>query len=260
MGQMSVTTRLTAPTLKDAVTLLADQDTPPELVLLAQPRPGCDEPSDVERLRRVAPLTRVIVVAGSWCEGELRTGRPLTGVVRLYWYELPAWWRNALAQVANGQSPPWSEALDEIRAGKRCRMPSAAPCSGCLAVDATDFAVFETLAAGLAPFGWNCLWHPRHRPQLAAKTQAADMPITAGLWDGGQLSAAELQSLRQFAHQMACRRARTIALLDFPRVEHVAQAQSAGAAVLMGKPYQVALLHDELVRSSGQWAVGGEKA
>src|SRR5687768_7503620 len=77
----------TVNTLSDAIEFAANADKPPELILLAQSHPGSDDQAHVERLHRVAPLTRLIVVAGSWCEGELRTGRPLAGVIRLYWYE-----------------------------------------------------------------------------------------------------------------------------------------------------------------------------
>ena len=111
----------TVATLADLTAALADDSAenaaatnpfvplPPELVLLAQARPGADDPSQLERLRAVAPLTRVVVVAGSWCEGELRTGHPAAGVVRLYWYELASWWRAAVAEWEANETPAWSE-------------------------------------------------------------------------------------------------------------------------------------------------------
>jgi len=225
---------------------------PPELVLLAQARPGVDDPSQLERLRAVAPLTRVVVVAGSWCEGELRTGRPAAGVVRLYWYEFAPWWRAAVAEWEANETPAWSEPLDDVRAGQETTVVALRERDNViltegrvLVVDAVDFAVFETLTTVLAPFGWSCKWQPRHRPELAAVTT-----MVAAIWDGGQLSHSELAALRAFAARVhaANAAAPVIALLDFPRVEHLQAARDAGAAAVFGKPYQVARLVNELDR------------
>ncbi|MBL9163677.1 MAG: hypothetical protein JNL18_13165 [Planctomycetaceae bacterium] len=225
---------------------------PPEVALLAQPRPGSDEQSQLERLRTLAPLTRVIVVAGTWCEGELRTGRPPTGVVRLYWYEFAAWWRAALAEWRSQGAPPWSAPLDDVRAGQatavikpRERDHVIPADEYVIAVDAVDFAVFETMAAVLGPYGWRCEWAPRHRPELGTSLR----PVAA-IWDGGQMSASELAALHEFAARLHRSDAAipVIALLDFPRVEHLQAVHAAGAAAVLAKPYQVTQLVNELDR------------
>ena len=263
----------TVATLAELVAVLADDDAenaaatipsvplPPELVLLAQARPGVDDPSQLERLRAIAPLTRVVIVAGSWCEGELRTGRPAAGVVRLYWYEFAPWWRAAVAEWEANETPAWSEPLDDVRAGQETTLvaprerDNVVPAEvGVLVVDAVDFAVFETLATVLVPFGWSCEWQPRHRPELAALTT-----MVAAIWDGGQLSGGELAALREFAARVHTSHAAApvIVLLDFPRVEHLQAARDAGAAAVLGKPYQVARLVNELDRLIA--AGGGEQ-
>jgi hypothetical protein len=210
----------------------------------------------VEQLRRLAPLTRLVVVAGSWCEGEFRTGRPLTGVIRLYWYEFATWWRAALRRLEGGESPPWSVPLTDARAGQAIHLqPSrtnnphgrGAPARW-LAIDATDYAAFETLSGGLTGLGWNCVWQPRHRLNLDnALANGGEAPV-AGIWDGGQLSAAEWKSLAAFCGRLQHYNAPVVALLDFPRVEHIERTKSAGAVALMAKPYQLSLLHNELLR------------
>jgi DNA-binding NarL/FixJ family response regulator len=246
----------TAPTLRAAIDHIAAADDPPELLLLAQSHPGADDQAEVERLRQLAPLTRVIVVAGSWCEGELRTGRPLTGVVRIYWYEFVAWWRAALERIANRETPPWAEPLTDLRAGHsiRLRPPSTESPSNAgaekrvLAIDTTDYSTFDALSAGLTPLDWQCVWQPRHRPAWNDQSSAEPQSPTAALWDGGQLDAEELTNLTAFCRRLNDLHAPVVALLDFPRAEHVNQTQSAGAAALFAKPYQLALLHHELTR------------
>ncbi len=259
----------TAATLRDVVASIADSPIadiasdgaaatipsvplPPELVLLAQPRPGIDDQAQLELLRTFAPLTRVVVIAGTWSEGELRTGQPPAGVVRLYWYEFAPWWRAAVAEWETNQTPAWSEPLDDVRAGQqtaivklRKRHDVVPTEAGVIAVDAVDFAVFETLAEVLAPFGWRCEWQPRHRPEVVQPTQ----PVAA-IWDGGQLSDGELASLVAFAARVhdGNAAAPVIVLLDFPRVEHLQAARAAGAAAVLGKPYRLAHLASELDR------------
>ena len=252
----AVQTWQAVPTLRAAVDHIAAADDPPEILLLAQTHPGADDQAEVERLRQLAPLTRVIVVAGSLCEGELRTGRPLTGVVRIYWYEFAAWWRAALERLAGGETPPWAEPLTDLRAGHsiRLRPTSTEPRTNpdgelrVLAIDTTDYSTFDALSAGLTPLGWQCVWRPRHRPALNGQPAAAHQSPTAALWDGSQLDAEELTNLTVFCRRHNELHAPVVALLDFPRTEHTVQIQSAGAAALLAKPYQLALLHNELTR------------
>lgn len=238
-----------APTLAAAIGRVGASVTPPELVLVAAPRPGLVTHEEVEQLGTVAPLARLVVVAGSWCEGEWRTGRPPAGVVRLYWHELAPWWRVALAALAEGFAPPWSAPLDEPRAGQmpvqRAKRGAAAPC-GLIAVDAIDLATFEALAAGLAEFGWKCYWRPRGRNHSPMEEEPP--PFSGGIWDGGQLDDDQRQALRQFCVQMRTQRAPVIALVDYPRAEHATMIAEAGAAAMFGKPYQVALVANELLR------------
>ena len=223
-----------------ACALLEGNEVPPELIFLAQPLPGGISQTAVDRLQQLAPLTRLVLVAGTWCEGELRTGSPPSGVIHLYWYELSAWWQAALRKRNAGGCPPWSLPLDHPQAGrwhpqasgrssndaysKRYDLPSR------VLIDAEDFAAFESLSSALKHSGIASAW--TGRGTLDAATTAA----TAGIWDGGQLSRNELQRLTNFCSHVA---GPVIALLDFPRVEHLRQAQTAGATRVLAKPYIV---------------------
>src|SRR5688500_17578842 len=66
-----------------------------ELILFAQSRPGRFRQEDVEFLHRAAPLARLAVLLGVWCEGEMRTDVSLRGVLRIYWHE----WQAKLAPL-----------------------------------------------------------------------------------------------------------------------------------------------------------------
>jgi hypothetical protein len=243
------------PSIQLAVNQAIESELPPELILLAQLRPADDQQQQaIDRLYREAPLTRVIAVSGTWCEGELRTGKPLHGVIRIYWYDFPRWWRSALARWERGEAPLWSQPLMDPRSGQAFHSPSIAGVANkgrmdsaeVVVIDAADIAVFETLKAALSPLGWQCEWQPRHRPELAS------VRPTIGIWDGGQLEPGELESLRAFCRRLKEFAAPVIALLDFPRLEHQEMAKAAGAAAIFGKPYTVAALIDELHALSGK--------
>lgn len=210
----------------DACEMIEAMEVAPELMLLAQPLPGTVRQADVDRLQQLAPLARVVIVAGTWCEGELRTGHPPRGVLRLYWYELASWWQAAQRRIAGGLCPSWSQPLDHFQAGRFCADGALPALPATVAVDAEDRAVFAALADAVGEAGASAVW---------AKPQAA-VDADAGIWDGGQLGAKELDRLRRFCRRIS---GNVVALLDFPRVEHFDAAHEAGAAVVFGKPYVV---------------------
>src|SRR5688572_29710508 len=59
----------------------------PVVVFLAQSRREQFGADCIERLLRAAPLTRVVAIVGSWCEGETRSGVPLAGAHRVAWHQ-----------------------------------------------------------------------------------------------------------------------------------------------------------------------------
>jgi hypothetical protein len=226
-----------ASTLGETIEQLLDANPPPEVLLLAEPRPGMNERELVDRAHAVSPLIRLIVVAGSWCEGELRTGRPLAGVTRLYWHELPAWWRAATTRRNAGLAPHWSAPMGHPQ------LTISAPALNAtsiltVAIDAPDFAVFETLEAILRPHGYAAVWTPPSRHQFHN--------AQIGIWDGGQLDRSKLDALKMFCQQFADIPARVLVLVDYPRPKHFALIREAGATALLGKPYAIASLVRDL--------------
>ena len=224
----------------DAVELLAVRDFAPELILLADPLPGTHSLEAVEQLRLAAPLARLVVVAGTWCEGELRTGSPLNGVLRLYWYELPGWWAAAMKTLSEGGCPPWSQPLDGPAAGRNLEVDQVTGL-GVVAIDCKSISTFEALADALKFPAADCRWTRRGAmAQLPAS-------VAAGIWDGGQLEPLEVERLRSFAQEIQQRGGVVIALLDFPRREHVEIARDAGCQAVFGKPFIVSELVGQIV-------------
>ena len=57
------------------------------LVLLLESRPGEYPPKQVARFRRFLPNVPILLIAGTLCQGEGRTGRLPAGVIRFYLHE-----------------------------------------------------------------------------------------------------------------------------------------------------------------------------
>lgn len=248
-----------ASTIDDAMERLGQVEKAPEVALLAQPFPGYYDAQAAVRLQRAAPLLRSVVVAGSWCEGERRTGQPLLGAMRLYWHQLPAWWRRGVALWAAGRTPPWSQPLGEAAWNAPASLERQSRPGGAIAADravrvliaGNDSASFKAYAAALAPSRCTC-----QRIALVADTLKEYIAITAerdavvGIWDGRGMDDRELGLMQRFCGAFPQRPAPVVALVDAPRVQDISRAQAAGASSLLGKPLDIVALEDEVRRLS----------
>jgi hypothetical protein len=206
----------------------------PELVVIAQARPGPVSQGEVESIQHRYPLAGVVAIAGSWCEGETRTGRPWPGVKRFYWYEFPAWWRQQLALRNAGLCPDWSRPTSETLRSSAISNPQSTIHNrrpGIILLSAANRYIADALADVLHHAGYATIWYPPGRPMLVVRG------AIAGIWDGGQLDDREANHLAAFCHTLARDAAPVVALLDFPRCDRYEVAQQCGAAALLGKPW-----------------------
>jgi len=235
------------PEIRDAVALLraeaklATASRQPELIVVAQDWPGAIDQQQVEQLRRVAPLAGIVAIVGSWCEGELRTGRPLAGVTRLYWYEFPAWWRRQMERWNTGLCPEWvwvedcGTDTDAIRG------------HGLVVLNVHEWDTADAMSDVLRSAGYTTVWQRPGQP-----VSAAPKAVVAGVWDGGQLNESEADQLAEFCDCLARDGAPVIALFDFPRRDREELALSLGAAGVLGKPWLNANLVTTLADAIGR--------
>jgi DNA-binding NarL/FixJ family response regulator len=223
---------------------------PPELIVLALDRPGaiCQQAADALRAR--APLAPLVSLSGSWCEGEPRTGRPIAGALRIYWYEFPAWWWRQLALRAAGLCPDWArpECARLLTAGEKRPSARRQAVAGCRNLGLIELAVpwWETadaLADELLRAGYAALWRPPGRPSPVAHG------VVAGIWMGGQLDDCEAHDLAAFRRRLDRQGAPVVAVLDFPRNNTVDRALALGAAAVLGAPWMNAELIETVERT-----------
>jgi hypothetical protein len=190
-------------------------------------------------------LARIVGLLGSWCEGEMRSGRPWPAAVRTYWHQWPARADRELRRLAAGRSSAWTLPLtateeDRLLADADRALPAR---SGLIAIAARSFVMADFLAVACRRCGYATAWL---RPSAAVRLAGA----TAVVFDGSDCRGAERDELQRLAAAMAP--APLLALLDFPRIEDLERCRAAGAAAVLSKPLQLADLFWRLERLEGR--------
>ena len=229
-----------------AAEAIASGRTAPDLIVVAQSFPGEFSAESIERLRRLAPLARVVGLLGSWCEGETRTGKPLPAAIRLYWHQWLPRADEELRRLDSGLTSNWSlpiTASDEERLLAMADRPWKKR-EGREAIRAPRAEMVAWLADACRLRGYTPV-----RLLGAAGDAAPIAPADALLFDGTDCRHDELAELPRLAASM--RPTPVVVLLDFPRPEDRDRALAAGAAAVLGKPL---LLEDLFWQLDAVWA------
>lgn len=219
----------------------------PDLLVLAQVRPGRFSDHDVARLKRYAPVARVLGLLGSWCEGETRTGTAWPASERCFWYQWPARFESELERIARGRCPTWglpeTASLDERTLWTSATSDSTRRGQGTLLVaarstDTADAVGDACCEAGLAA---TVVCRQTNGRMAGPQDTHGIRPLVGAIWEGTQCEAFETARLVEFCAWL--NPTPVVVLLDFPRHGSRARALSAGATGVVGKPFQL----DDLV-------------
>ena len=229
----------TAENVEAAEQLLAYGKCAPDVLVLAQSYPGQWSAAAVERLRRLAPLARLVGLLGSWCEGEERTGRPWPAAIRGYWHQWPARAPRQFQAIQHGKLTGWSlpvTATEEDRL--LCEVqPGGASRSALVVVCSSNRSAAELLCDACLARGWPTVW-------LRPDWHAVVGGVCVGIFDGLDLSGPQLDRLRRLCKLVEP--APVLALVDYLRIEDVALATQAGATAVLAKPVHLVDLYWQL--------------
>jgi hypothetical protein len=212
----------------------------PEVVIVAQARPGQVGQAEIESIQRQWPLASILAILGSCCEGETRTGKPWPGVKRFFWYEFPAWWRQQIALRSARLCPDWARTtLDVYRTPQIGSSQEVYPPrreirnrpQGLIRLGTRIRDTADVLADVLHEAGYSVVWNPHDHANVLMRG------AVAGVWDGAQLDEGEIIELAAFCRSQACEPIPVVALLDFPRRDRCEIAQQLGVAAVLGKPW-----------------------
>jgi len=195
----------------------------PAAIIFFQPRPGAIRQADVERLHRLAPLARLVIVAGPWCEGELRSGRPPRGVTRVLWHQWHLRLPRELARVANPPRPRTLSQTDFLL-GTLPAQVKGCTARGAAAICTDCRESFESLADLCRLVGLRPVWQQR---QSLPHDDGPAVVVAQG-W----------QALTDVPRDEAPRPP-AILLLDWPRPDDLARAEQLGIRHVLSQPLLV---------------------
>ncbi len=185
--------------------------------LFFQSRPGQFTQASIEAVHTEIPLARLALVLGSWCEGELRSGFPLHGLERMFWYEAPPRIARLLSQAPLPRTFTFAERIELASAEPRDLQRRYAQ------VVARRHHDRESLFAICEALGWAVISPETATPPEIVFLSADDL--------GTPELQKEIDRLRT-----TWPAARLIALLNFPRLDEVESLYSLGCHAVLGQP------------------------
>ncbi len=199
-----------------------------QTVVFAQSRPGLFAARDIDRVGRALPLTHFVALLGSLCEGETRSGQPWPGVVRVYWHQWGVRCASELDSALQLTSWQLPRTASEVERTELLLGRSVAQEQGLVAIYTRRASYFDALAIACRLAGYASVWSSAcRRPNFQG--------AVAALWDAETLSDAEFQQLQQITSLLPD--VPVIALLGFPRHNHVRAALARGASSVVSCPF-----------------------
>ena len=222
-----------------ALSLLAAGEIVSDLTLIAQSYPGEFSQQTIDRLREASPLSRLIALLGSWCEGEMRSGQPWPTVIRMYWHQGLGRIGREIRRLARGSCPTWGLPLTASEEERLLASAQEDKTSreGLIGIVAVRYESFDWLSAACRHRGYATLWLRRPQFPLAEG-------FSALLVEGTDFHGTELEFFQEIVVRYP--QARRIAIMDFPRIEDRRRLFQAGAAAVLSKPLSVEDLYEEI--------------
>ena len=218
--------------LVSALAALRQTDDPPHVVVVVQTRPSEFRDSDLWAIYEAAPLARVCVIVGPWCEGEPRSGHPPAGVLRYYWHQWEPRLSDDIARLEQDRCPLWGmplTAVDDERLLETAGEPALQGSGGLIAVHTPSSELFDCLADACNIKGLSTVWLRPHDPHCVRG-------VAAIVWDAVMFSDEEQRCLRTLRERFS---APVLALLAYPRRHTERLAHAAGADAILARPFLI---------------------
>lgn len=207
--------------------LLKNSSSDPWAVVALQRYKGEFDNVDAATFSRAIPLTRLIVLLGSWCEGETRTGKPLSGFERIGWCDFVPRFSGFLMREPLATTASDGEKL-------RSAMSFVAdPTNDAVQVGVYSASYDDGLAIrhSLESLGF------RTRRLLAEDLNSSNrLDVDIVVWD----DAGGPRTKRADLGMATGKNIPVIATINAPRAQDVRAALLNGAHAVLAKPYRVA--------------------
>lgn len=226
-----------------------------DLIVIAQSHRDQIEIADIDRIHQMFEGTPIVALLGSWCEGEVRSGHPWPGVVRVYWHQWAGRFEAFLKQFKSGdsgwESPRTATVGDRILAASGGGHPEissiAAESLGgeTIGISAWTSSQHEMLADAISHFGWTSHWIERETMDGQMASDLSVICVEADSWSP-ELNH-RLQWIKKEVSSVPM-----VLVLNYPREGELDEIRSAGVSEVVSKPFELTDLKSAIVRASNR--------
>lgn len=218
-----------------------------DLIIIAQSRPGQYPLETVQQIQIKFPNSPIVSLSGSWCEGELRTGKPWPGVIRILWHQWLGQFERFMEQLnVNGVTdwhlPRTATPADRILqqhpphtnpTTRHSKTDSNSTRNSLVGISARTHALFDMLRDVIESIGLECYWIER------GDRNQQDLSCVDRICVDGDSLTPELEE-RIDRLQAQYPTAELVVFLNFPRIEDRQTLQTKGIRWLISKPFELA--------------------
>lgn len=224
------------------------EDSKFDLIVIAQSRRDQWSADEIEQIQATFTGTPVVGLMGSWCEGELRSGTPWPGVIRVYWHQWSGRYETFLNQirdcgVTDWHAPKTSSVADRISIEK-AHIPIATGIQ-CVGISAWTQTQHEMVADAIKEFGWQSRWVERSMLDGESSKLISAICVEADGW-----SASLEQRVKWLRSELP--NAPMVLLLNYPREDDIKSAKSCGVSHVVSKPFELQDLNSAIRSAAGQ--------
>jgi CheY-like chemotaxis protein len=199
----------------------------PQWLLWFQSRPGQVSQGEIEQAHRQYPLARIVLILGSWCEGELRSGQPCHGVERCFWYEAIPHLSRLWSQPCEPRTASLAERCDQ-QTRWRTPLPTLR-----IAIAAKTRAGAESLTEAIQAL------QQQVSPITEEESNPSDFTPELCLLDGEDTRDSWLlPTVRALRNRWPT--VPSIACFNFPRSHECEEIRALGVNAVLGKPFWLA--------------------
>ncbi len=235
--------------LIDKVTTTSD------LIVLAQSRRNQFTGQIAERLRQRWPAVPAVNLLSSWSEGESRSGKPLSGWVRVLWHRWPSDFARFQAARRAGRQTLWDRVAEpaSLMAAELTRLPGGQ----CLQIGicsrwSSEARMFQQMLEGLGH---------SIQPSSNGVTDLTSPPILDAVLIVGDSCDAWIES-RLRAAKLTQRQSLKIIVLSFPRRYETVRLQQLGGRNIrvLSKPFEIQQVQQLLQSFAASRRLGIERS
>ncbi len=209
-----------------------------DLVVVAQSRRDQFATLDIEKIQEMFANTPVVDLLGSWCEGEVRSGCPFPGLIRVYWHQWQGRYENFVVQLAESDVTDWhaprtSSVADRVLTSvESTKTQTRSATVNFVGISAWHQDQYEMLADAARSFGWKPCWVERAVWDAESSSAISVVCIEADSWSPNVRKRVDWIRSEIPATPM-------VLILNYPRADELESIHAAGISKIVSKPFEL---------------------